>query len=71
MLCGINDERAPGGFHYVSDGAEAVDLQNTLDLDKQALDQAKVAARDPYDYGDRMGVGKNRLGRARVRASGA
>lgn len=40
------------------DGVEIVGLADALDLGEQAVDEAKVAARDAGDGGDRDGVSR-------------
>ena len=53
--------------------SQLVDLQDPLDLAEQPLDQAEVAAGDPDDRRDRLGIGEVVRGRAsgRAAASGA
>jgi len=56
-LCVADDEGAACGLHDVAgDNRELVDLQDALDLDEQAVDQAEVAAGDAADGGDGLGV---------------
>ena len=51
-LCSANDQALPGRFHnFPGDAAEMVDLKDTSDLSKEALEQAKVSAGDPNDAG--------------------
>ena len=58
-LCVADDEGAAGGLHDVAgDDRELGDLQDALDLDDQAVDEAEVAAGDAADGGDRLGVGE-------------
>lgn len=56
---GADDEGAAGCFDdVVGDHGEVVDAQDALDLDEQALDETEVAAGDPPDGGDGLGVGE-------------
>ena len=52
-LCSANDQALPGRFHnFPSDAAEMVDLKDTADLSKEALEQAEVSACDPNNAGN-------------------
>lgn len=52
-------ERAPGGFdHIVADDRKAVDLEDALDLDEQAVEQPEVAASDACNSRTCLGVGE-------------
>jgi hypothetical protein len=58
-LCRTNDQALSGRFHNLpSNAAEMVDLKDTADLSKEALEQAKVAAGDPNNAGDGFTVRK-------------
>ncbi len=41
-----------------SDRAEVIDVEDALDLGKQALEEAEVSARNPGDRGDRLRIGE-------------
>ncbi|GAB2518817.1 hypothetical protein GCM10027064_15640 [Microbacterium petrolearium] len=49
-LCGFDD--------VVGDGVEFVDLQDPLDLGEEAFEEPEVAAGDPCDGCDGLGVGE-------------
>ena len=56
---GADDEGAGGGFDdVVGDGVEFVDLQDPLDLGEEAFEEPEVAAGDPCDGCDGLGVGE-------------
>lgn len=58
-LCGTNNQSAPGGFdHAVSDDGQAVDLEDALDLDKQAVEQLELAAGDACNCRTCLGIGE-------------
>jgi len=61
-LSDTNHEGAARRFHHiVGDRVQAVDPQDALDLDEQAVEQTEIAARDPHDGGDRLRVGEVRF----------
>jgi hypothetical protein len=59
-LSSVADNEGAGGYfdHVVGDGFELVDLQYAGDLREESLKQAEVAAGDPFDRGDCLGVGE-------------
>lgn len=56
---GLTDDQilARGLDDLAGDRAEAIDVEDALDLGEEALEAAEVAAGDPGDGGDRLRVG--------------
>lgn len=54
-----DDEDARGGFDdVVGDGFKLVDFEDAGNLREQAFQESEVAAGDPFDCGDCLGIGE-------------
>lgn len=59
LLGDADDQRGAGCFDdIIGDGGQLVDLHDPLHLGEQPVDEAEVAAGDPGDRGDGLGVGE-------------
>jgi len=59
LLLGADDEHAGGGLDdVVGDGLKFVDREDSLDSRQEAFEEPGVAAGNPFDGGDGLGVGE-------------
>lgn len=59
LLGDADDQRGAGCFDdIIGDGGQLFDLHDPLHLGEQPVDEAEVAAGDPGDRGDGLGVGE-------------